>query len=260
MPNVQFIVETNSMLVKSLETSLTKAGYGIIHTSTSYGEIKAGFERADAIVLYMDGYVLANERNYRILANSLLEMAKPVFAIGNIDDIENISQIIPQHMIRQQFTRPINVKDMLGVIAQELDLQSKMSTMGTLDKRKILVVDDSGEMLRTVKSWLQTKYEVALASSGAMAIKYLVLNRPDLILLDYEMPVLDGKQVFEMIKSEREYSDIPVIFLTSKGDKDAVMQVMGLHPDGYLLKSMSQKEIIRHIDDFFMKKKFHGVF
>ena len=118
------------------------------------------------------------------------------------------------------------------------------------------MVDDSGAMLRTVKEWLQDKYQVVLANSGAMAIKCLAVNRPDLILLDYEMPICDGRQVLEMIRAESDFSDIPVIFLTGKNDKESVMKVTALKPEGYLLKSMDSESIIKAIDDFFEKKKW----
>ncbi len=88
-----------------------------------------------------------------------------------------------------------------------------------------------------------------------MAIKYLAMNQPDLILLDYEMPVCDGKQTLEMIRSEMEFSNVPVIFLTSKSDKESVMDVMALKPEGYLLKTMEPAQIIQSIDDFFEKRK-----
>ena len=76
-----------------------------------------------------------------------------------------------------------------------------------------------------------------------------------MVLLDYEMPIVDGKQVLGMIRSETEFSDIPVIFLTSKGDKESVMQVMDLKPDGYLLKTMPPEQIKKSVDTFFEKKK-----
>ena len=126
---------------------------------------------------------------------------------------------------------------------------------GNHNKKKVLVVDDSGAMLRNVKGWLEEKYQVILANSGAMAIKYLATNRPDLVLLDYEMPVVDGKQVLEMIRTETSFADIPVIFLTSKGDKESVMKVMALKPEGYLLKTLSPQEIVKAVDDFFEKRK-----
>ena len=91
-----------------------------------------------------------------------------------------------------------------------------------------------------------------------MAIKYLSTNRPDLVLLDYEMPILDGRQVLQMIRSEIEFADIPVIFLTSKGDRESVMQVMALKPDGYLLKTLPPEEIRQSVDNFFERQKISG--
>ncbi|MCI7129641.1 MAG: response regulator, partial [Lachnospiraceae bacterium] len=114
---------------------------------------------------------------------------------------------------------------------------------------------DSGAMLRNVKGWLEDHYQVILANSGAMAIKYLATDRPDLVLLDYEMPIVDGKQVLGMIRAEKEFADMPVIFLTSKDDKESVMQVMSLKPDGYLLKTLEPAKIIQAVDDFFEKQK-----
>jgi CheY-like chemotaxis protein len=110
-------------------------------------------------------------------------------------------------------------------------------------------------MLRNLKEWLEDKYQVILANSGAMAIKYLATNRPDLVLLDYEMPVVDGRQVLEMIRTETEFCDVPVIFLTSKNDKESIMKVMALKPEGYLLKSLKPEQIIQEINTFFEKRK-----
>ena len=55
-----------------------------------------------------------------------------------------------------------------------------------------------------------------------------------------------------------EFSNIPVIFLTSKSDKESVMRVMELKPEGYLLKTMPPEEIVRAVDDFFAKRKGSG--
>ena len=58
-----------------------------------------------------------------------------------------------------------------------------------------------------------------------------------------------------MIRAESDFSSVPVIFLTSKNDKESVMSVTSLKPDGYLLKTMEPKQIVQAIDDFFEKKK-----
>lgn len=113
--------------------------------------------------------------------------------------------------------------------------------------KKILVVDDCGAMLRNVKAWLEDSYQVIVANSGAMALKYLKANKPDLILLDYEMPVMNGKEVLERIRLDKELCDIPVIFLTNKNDEESIRNVEKLHPAGYLLKNMEPGEIVRRI-------------
>lgn len=65
----------------------------------------------------------------------------------------------------------------------------------------------------------------------------------------------DGRQVLEMIRSEPDFSTVPVIFLTGKNDKESVMKVTALKPDGYLLKTMEPDKIVQTIDDFFEKRK-----
>ena len=123
------------------------------------------------------------------------------------------------------------------------------------DNRKIiLAVDDSGVMLNSIKNWLGDKYQVMLADSGLAAIKSITITRPDLIILDYEMPVVDGKQALAMIRSERDFADIPVIFLTGKQDRESIMGVMELKPDGYLLKTMKPYAVRQYIDEFFIKR------
>ena len=66
----------------------------------------------------------------------------------------------------------------------------------------------------------------------------------DLILLDYEMPVVDGPQVLQMLRQEEETAHIPVLFLTGNGSREAVSRVMELKPDGYILKSTTRGDLL----------------
>ena len=117
----------------------------------------------------------------------------------------------------------------------------------------MLVVDDSDFMLKTMQDLLSSDYEVIVAKSGLSAIRGITLDRPDLILLDYEMPVCNGSQVLEMIRGEEEFRDIPVIFLTSRVDRESVKKVIELKPEGYLSKSLSPSDVKREVDHFFEK-------
>ena len=66
------------------------------------------------------------------------------------------------------------------------------------------------------------------------------------------MPVTSGPQVLEMLRSDPETRKIPVIFLTGKSDKDSVMSVVSLKPEGYLLKTIDKKELLDKLDEYFI--------
>ncbi len=136
-------------------------------------------------------------------------------------------------------------------LMDEFKLQMKRNA----DMKKVLVVDDSLVVRQSIKELLGKDYHVILADSGIAAIKCITLGRPDLILLDYEMPICDGRQILEMIRSNKEIADIPVIFLTGRGDMESVKKVMSLKPAGYMLKTMKPDDIKKNIDQFFEKRK-----
>ncbi len=121
-------------------------------------------------------------------------------------------------------------------------------------KPKILVVDDSLTIREGMRQLLGEDYEIAVAESGVAAIRTITLNQPDLVLLDYEMPVCDGRQTLEMLRSEKAFEDIPVIFLTGRRDPESMIKVMPLKPAGYLIKGSKPAEIKKEIDAFFEKK------
>ena len=115
-------------------------------------------------------------------------------------------------------------------------------------KKRILVVDDNGTTLRTMKAMLEEHYEVAIAISGAQAMTSIGKQRPDLILLDYEMPVCDGRMTLEMIRADEEMKDIPVVFLTAVNNRDNIEAVLTLKPAGYFLKPPVKDKLIAEID------------
>ncbi len=116
-------------------------------------------------------------------------------------------------------------------------------------------MDDDGDFLKMVRGWLSEMYRVIMVNSGMQAITYLATNKPDLILLDYEMPITTGAQVLEMIRSEPTTRGIPIIFLTGKGDRENVTKLLTLKPDGYILKTANRFTLVDAIDQFFEKQK-----
>ncbi len=154
----------------------------------------------------------------------------------------------------RQFThliRPIENSDILTAICERLGLSEKEVRENEIkqdDRFKVLVVDDDMTTLRTTKDMLSNKYNVTLANSGMKAMTSIGKNRPDVILLDYEMPVCDGRQTLEMIRADEDLKDIPVIFLTGVNDKEHIKAVLALKPARYLLKPANAKTLIDTID------------
>jgi len=249
MQNVLIVSEVQSYLIVSLQEKLAEVNCKVTKVQANQDLLSKIKEELDMIFIFGTEDLLNQRQGLTYLKDKALEDDVPIFVSGDPQELLEIQKDIPLHLIQKEFPRPINVNE----VAEAID--SYLKIFGKQNKKKILVVYDSGAMLRNVKGWLEDKYQVILANSGAMAIKYLSTNRPDLVLLDYEMPIVDGKQVLGMIRSETEFSDIPVIFLTSKGDKESVMQVMDLKPDGYLLKTMPPEQIKKSVDTFFEKKK-----
>ena len=138
------------------------------------------------------------------------------------------------------------------------DIIKYLQESDTAHKKKILVVDDSNLMLQVMKELLGNDYDVSTAKSGVSAIRAMTLDKPDLVLLDYEMPVCDGRQVLEMIRAEEELADTPVIFLTGSVDRERLQKIIPLKPAGYLLKTIRPAEIKENIAEYFRKVAERG--
>lgn len=114
--------------------------------------------------------------------------------------------------------------------------------------KSILVVDDDPRVLRLIRIYLED-YQVAVATSGRVAIRYLENKTVDLILLDYEMPGEDGAQVLKRLHENPKTKDIPVVFLTGVADKKRIQEVLRLNPQGYVLKPVLRNKLLKIIDD-----------
>ncbi|MCI8418813.1 MAG: response regulator [Lachnospiraceae bacterium] len=156
--------------------------------------------------------------------------------------------VIAPHLLENGIGTPLGVDNEVSEIEKYLVKRGKKGP-------KVLVVDDSMTIREGIRRLLEEDYEVATVQSGVAAIRAITLDKPDLVLLDYEMPVCDGRHVLEMLRSEKEFADVPVIFLTSMGNPENVKKVLALKPDGYLLKYLKPTEIRNRIDTFFESRK-----
>lgn len=170
----------------------------------------------------------------------------PVIAIGSKANEADLSyEGILMNKRVHFLQRPIKLDELSGCAKELLHIE------GDDGLKTILVVDDNPTMLRTVQTMLSQKYKVTFATSGTQAIAAVGRAKPDLILLDYDMPVCNGKMTLQMLRSEEETREIPVVFLTGISDPGYVQEVLALHPQGYLLKPPAEDKLFETLDKVF---------
>ncbi len=118
-----------------------------------------------------------------------------------------------------------------------------------LIRKNILVVDDDKEMLKTLRLFLMDEYQVTIVDNGRQAIEYIVKHTPDLILLDYMMPLFDGPHVLEIIRKREASRRVPVIFLTAVSERDQILKCLQLKPQGYIIKPVAQDELLARVGE-----------
>ena len=245
---VFLLSNVKGFMVNAIEQELNGQGFETLQCAINTTEISKFREESGVYLLYLDQTDGVDDALV-FLKDSIEEREISLCAIGKPDDFEMLHKVIPEDRLAAHFSRPVNVKDLAGALLEICETEARRA-----EKKRILVVDDDGTMLRTIKGWLSGKFQVFMVNSGMAAIQFLVKNQVDLILLDYEMPVTTGPKVLEMLRSESNTSAIPVMFLTVKNDAESVKGVLSLHPEGYLLKTMPPDELIRSIEEFFEKR------
>ncbi len=204
----------------------------------------------DLIVMSLAGFTQADQALFAGIQSSFPQL--PVLTVGAAEErflfgpyylggqFENLSRLEEKETLLSAICKRMGVS--------EQSVRDEAAAAHNDGKKKVLVVDDNANTLRSIKAMLEEKYNVTLANSGMKALTSIGKSRPDVILLDYEMPVCDGRQTLEMIRADEELTTIPVIFLTSVNDKEQIQAVIKLLPAGYLLKPPVPERLIETIE------------
>lgn len=119
---------------------------------------------------------------------------------------------------------------------------------------KVLIVDDSMIMRRILKNILKDRNlqdeNLLDAPNGKVALSILVHNEIDLLLLDWNMPQLDGLELVKIIRSMDNYKNLPVIMITSEAAKYNVLEAIKAGVTDYIVKPVSSVKILSKIDSF----------
>lgn len=204
-------------------------------------------KKPELVVISLNGISAEAKEIFEELKQNYPKM--PVICLGTNQEVKlHMSSISTKQFIT--LITPLDDKKILDAICNILDsredVQQSVETKG--EKKSILLVDDSNVQLRALNELLKDKYEVRMSTSGMQALTMIGKKKPDMIFLDYEMPICDGKMTLEMIRGMEESKDIPVVFLTGVSDKEHIAAVLDLKPAGYLLKPADAERIYSIIE------------
>ncbi len=251
---ILMISHGSGFMADALKANLKRTGFITIQAEPDIQSIDAGKDDIDLILILAGDFVYNSAEALVYLMDISRDEERPVCLIGYDDELGEIKKYIPETYIKKEFKRPFDAK----YVAEGLKTLAAAAEEKRLGKH-ILLVDDDTTFLKMLQGWLSEKYRITAVKSGIQAITYMANHRPDLILLDYDMPITPGPQVMEMIRSEFNYRDIPIIFLTGKSDRESIMNVMRLKPQGYFLKTMSRDEIVSAINEYFAAHRWDGM-
>ena len=210
-------------------------------------ELKEDFPRIFILYLQGEDNLMIDVLGY--IRDLVEDRGIRFFVIGTQEELDEVIGKKADY-VAQMYTRPVDLQALIKTIQKEGEAVDKLKEF-----KSILIVDDDATALRSMKSLLSTRYKILVANSGMNAITILAKNKVDLILLDFEMPIVNGPKVLEMIRSDPNTANIPVMFLTAKGDKRSIMEVLRFKPEKYLLKTMLPKDILDSIDEFFKTRR-----
>ncbi|MDR1576586.1 MAG: response regulator [Treponema sp.] len=114
--------------------------------------------------------------------------------------------------------------------------------------KKLLVVDDNVSFLRQICVLLEGQYEFFPAKSGAMALKIGAQEKPDLILLDVEMPEMDGFETMAGFKKEAWFGHTPVIFISGNQDEATKAKAFESGAADFITKPLEKEMLLKRIE------------
>ena len=250
--SVLFIKSGHGIAARGIEKNLNENGFSVISVPDSPDAIINHRFDADIVVYYP---TTGDDSHVGMTMNLLGELcqddSKVLCLTGDVHDIEAAMDSKGAGRVSHTYPRPVDPSVFLDDMKYYSELLSDYHRMKT-----IFVVDDDPDYRSVISRWLTPHYSVSIFSSAREMMAGLKAAKPDLILLDYEMPEMDGHELIGILRKDPEIQMIPIIFLTGKNDRDHVFRILQYKPDGYLLKTLSKEALIDSIDRFFSESLF----
>lgn len=248
---VALLTFQTSVIVKGIEKNLTESGREVLSMVGDFSKLSAVIDTVDVFIIYLPEEITDDAMRVETLkkiTGTIRESGNGMILIGEQSIHSEVMREVPGIKDCVWLNRPVDMSTLKAEIEKATAAEASAA-----EKKRILVVDDDPAYAKMVREWIKDQYNVGIVTAGMQAITYLMKNKVDLVLLDYEMPVVDGPQVFQMLRSEPSIKDIPIMFLTGVGTREGVSRVLELKPDGYILKSTTKDDLLKSIGAQFEK-------
>ena len=239
----------DSIVVRGIAKKLQDEGCKVIQVAESTSEVSRYFAPDTLFVCYLSETIMEDPVSLKAvtkIVELLTENKYRAIVIGEEKHKRDLMETIPVLSSHIFMRRPVDMETLIRTIENE---QKHVKKAG--EAKSILLVDDDPSYAKIVREWLKDHYQVNVVTAGMQAMSYLEQNEVDLVLLDYEMPVVDGPKVLEMLRRKPATASLPVIFLTGIGTKESVKRVATFNPQGYILKTATKDELLQKLAKFF---------
>ena len=268
----------NKMVINEFFTYMDFS-FECVSTSERYDDIinHIKYVQPDAFVYCLYGENPDDLKRFVNVEGKISEERIPILVVGDADECEQFVRIAPSMNVTI-FRRPISTQkleegivrllkekrpegglgkrsvtvtestlktedvmrvaeELLAQLAKEEEKERKLREEAAR-KKHILVVDDDSSVLKLLKGYLVERYDVATAISGKIALKFLETKKTDMV-----MPVDNGAAVLAKIRENPATRNLPVVFLTGVTDRNKIMEVLAMKPQGYLAKPIDMEKL-----------------
>ena len=243
--NIVILMYQYSIVVKGIEKKLQDIGYNVTVHVGNVDKLAEYMKTTSLFIVYFPNdlvsKIIGDEIEIKYLAKTeeiIRQYECPMIIIGEPADRPKLIELLPYWNNYEWIDRPIKM-NIFGIMVEHAILSSNKK-----GEKHVLIVDDDPSYAKMVKEWLKDTYKTHVVTNGLQVLTFLEKNPIDLILLDYEMPEINGPQVLQILRQEPTTRLIPVIFLTGVDTKENVMKVMELKPNGYILKSTTKEQLL----------------
>jgi CheY-like chemotaxis protein len=245
---IAIILQQYSIVVRGVERKLKELGYNVTVMEPNPELIKDNAPLTDLFVLYLpkDSKNRAeDEQKFDIMGQiceTIQACEKSMLVIGEKNYRSSLMDISPIFGNCEWVDRPVDMKLLAAAVEKALtsDGQPKV-------RKHILIVDNDPAYASMVRTWIKEFYDVDILTAGKQTLSFLIKKKVDLVLLDYEMPVMNGPQVLQMLRQELSEVLPPIVFLTGVSTPEEVKKVLSLKPDGYVLKSKTREQLLEYL-------------